>query len=126
MVRSLFVPMAKDDELLDEILSDDATAGEAGGKDEVKEDAGDAVPAEVVVEEVEVPAHKPEAPQKRMDFGNAIGMLPEVFKAIGDIPNERPDRPENRLEPHAHLLLLFMVVIVLGAIIAVTGSYLGI
>jgi len=128
--------MSEEDELLDDILSDDGKAGNAKGSAEGTAGSnadGDATEAEgAVVQETTFPQEVAEAPveatapAKKMDIGGAIGMLPDVFKAIGDIPNERQDRPENKLEPHAHLLLLFMIVIVLGTIIAFVGNFLGI
>lgn len=128
------MPMAEEDEILEEILSDD---GKAAKRDEptvestIAEDGSEAgtteapdIPSPPVPDAPEAPADS--APAKKMDIGGAIGMLPDVFKAIGDIPNESADRPENKLEPHAHLLLLFMIVIVLGTVIAFVGNYLGI
>lgn len=128
--------MSEDDELLNDLLSDDGKAENADvsadGTAGLKAD-GDVTEAEgEVVQETTSPAEVAEAPveatapAKKMDIGGAIGMLPDIFKAMGEIPNESSDRPENKLEPHAHLLLLFMIVIVLGTIIAFVGNFLGI
>ena len=56
----------------------------------------------------------PPGPKKKADFG-------AIFKGIGKIHKEGPDTMEDRNEPHTHLLLLLILVVVLGGVIAFTG-----
>lgn len=83
------------------------------------------------VVDVEVPS-EPKQPEEPKEAGGSkklsstsvtkgASSLPGILKGVTKIPKEGPGVPEDKNEPHTHLLFLLIMIVVLGVIIAFTG-----
>ena len=83
--------------------------------------------------DVKTPA-EPKAPEEPKEAGGAkkfspkgmgkgASKLPKIFGGIPKIFKEGPGVPEDRNEPHTHLLFLLITVIVIGGIIGALSSF---
>jgi len=91
----------------------------------------------VEVKEAKIDVKAPEEPKEPKELkeaggakrfspksmGKGAGKLPQIVGGIPKIFKEGPNVPENKNEPHTHLLVLLIMVIVIGGIIGALSSF---